>query len=152
MMSMQAILAASQSMTRMQTMQSSRTQMQGKANILRAESKQDGGNEKKEVQAGDLEDRSDKLMDDLMNESVNVNETLKPDENVKTETVVKEEAGEAEKQPKTDTLEISDSAANHIDGASHMKAVVGEAVTYHADGSTVPSAAAQSAPVFQAIA
>lgn len=143
-MSMQTILAASQSMIKMQTMQSARTQMQGEANVLRIESKQDEGNEKKLAQAAALDEKSNSLMGDLMSEATEVNETLRPDQDVDTEADAEEEAG---KPPKTDTLELSDSAAQYISEEAHGEAVVGEAVTYNADGNTAPSAPAQSSPV-----
>lgn len=150
-MSMQSILAASQSMVRMQNMQATRTQMQGNANVLRAESQQDGGNEIKDAQAAVLEEKSGNLMGDIIGELTDVNETLKPDEDIKADEVSKD--GEASKKsPKTDTVDLSKSATKHTNEGAHEKPVVLDAVTYKADGSTKPSAPATAAKALQATA
>lgn len=149
-MSMQSILAASQSMTKMQTIQSVRTQMQGKANVLRIESKQDGGDEKKDAKANELEEKSSNLMGDLMGEVNNVNEVLKPDEDTKTEEVSKEET--EEKTPKTDSVELSDSAIKHNSEGTQAKPAVLEAVTYNSDGSTKSSTPAKATPTLEVMA
>lgn len=150
-MSMQSLLAASQSMAKMQAMQSARTQMQSTSNILRIESKQDGGDEKKEAQADALDAQASSAMNSLMTEATNVNEILKPDEDVKTEEASKEEE-EAKKPPKTDTIELSDSAANYIDKEIHAKPAVLEAVTYDAGGSKTSSAPTNVVPTFEVTA
>lgn len=150
-MSMQSLLAASQSIARMQTMQSVRTQIQGTANVLRTESKLDGGNGKKLAQAEALEGKSNDLMEGLMDEVKDVNEILKPNEDAKTEEASGEEAT-AKKPPKTDTLELSDSASRHIGGESHENLVLPEAVTYQADGSTNPSKPDKNEPTFRTTA
>lgn len=150
-MSMQSILAASQSMMRMQSMQSTRTQLQGSANVLRAESKQDGGSEEKDAKADALDDKSIKVMGNIIGGLTDVNEALKPDEDAKADEASKEE--EAAKKPsKTDTVELSDSATKRIDEGAHEKPAVLEAVTYKADGSTKPSAPAETASALQATA
>ena len=150
-MSMQALMAASQSMARMQTMQSARTQMQGSANVLRIESKQDGGNQQKLDAADELEKKSSNLMGDLMGEITDVNETLKPDEDAKAEEAAKEEEA-LNKPPKTDTIALSDSATKQLGKDSGVKPAVLEAVTYDAGGSKTPSAPAKAAPKFEATA
>lgn len=143
-MSMQSILAASQSISNMQTMQSVRTQMQSGANILRAQSKQDGGDEQKDAEAAALEEQSNQLLGDLIGEAGDINETLRPEEE-EDEAGAAEGSEETAKPPKTDTVEISDAAAKHLSEGSAAKPVVGEAVTYKADGSTTPSAPEKSA-------
>lgn len=149
-MSMQSILSASQSMAKMQTMQSVRTQMQGTANVLRTESTQDGGNEKKLAQADELDKKSNSLMSDIMDEVTDVNETLKPDEEAKTEE--KQEEKLAEKEQRTDKVTLSDYAAGYRSASPDIQPVQGEAVTYDASGSKAPSTSANAAPTFEAIA
>ena len=146
-MSMQSIMAASQSMARMQTMQSARTQMQGSANILRIESKQDGGNAEKLAKAYDLEKKSSNLMGDLMGEITDVNETLKPDEEAKVEE--KQEDTLAKKVPRQDKVTLSDYANGYKETLPAIQPVKGEAVTYDAAGSKAPSASAKAAPSFE---
>lgn len=152
-MSMQAILAASQSMSRMQTMQSSRSQMQGKANVLLVESKQDGGNEKKEQEASALKEKSNEILGDIMNEVADVNEALKPNEEITAEEAAKKEAEKTAQPPKTDTLELSDSATVQNSSISNVQvAAAEEIVTYKADGSTTPSVPEKSTSAFKATA
>lgn len=151
-MSMQALLSASQSMSQMQTMQSARTKMQGNAAVLRTESKQNGGDEKKEAQAEALEEKSAKLLNDLMNEAADVNETLMPDEDVTTETETKEETEETKVPPKTDTVEISTGTAVNIGKSVPEKAESLDAVTYNADGSTIAGVQEPNTSVFSATA
>lgn len=62
--------------------------MQGNANVLRAESKQDGGNKIKDDQAAALQEKSSSLMGEV----TDVNDTLKPDDDAKAEEASKEEA------------------------------------------------------------
>ncbi len=131
-MSMQSILSASQSMSRLQIMQSAKSQMQSQASILRTESKLDGGNAKKDEQALSLDEKSNKLMNDLMNQVSNVNETITPEEEAKA----KEE--ETAKEPRTDKLELSYSTTDQSGAVSCANVAVGEPATYKADGSKEP--------------
>lgn len=147
-MSMQTLLLASQSITRMQAMQSAKSQMQSTADILRVESKLDGGNEKKLAKADELEKKANDLTEDLMGEITDVNEALKPDEDTKAEEAEKEEEA---LNKKTDTITLS-AAAKQLSKNNLTKPVVLEAVTYKADGSTTPSAPTKSAPTFEATA
>ena len=78
-MSMQSILSASASMSRIQKMQSVRSKTQGQIDVLNAEIKQDGGDSKKEEQVNALEEQSANLTGNLMGELSGVNETLKPE-------------------------------------------------------------------------
>lgn len=123
-MSMQSILSASMSLNRIQTMQSIQSQNQGRVNVLKAEIKQDGGHVAyKEEEIEELNERSSNIMDNMMDELGDVNETLKPSEDDK--------AGESEKTPNTDKVDLSKPS----DGTDEEKAVRGEApVSYDAEG------------------
>ena len=149
-MSMQSIMAASQSMARMQTMQSARTQMQGAANVLRTESKLDGGNKAKDAKADALEQKSSNLMGDLMDEVSDVTKTLKPDEEIKAEE--KQEEKSIEKDQRTDKVTFSKHAAGYKEPSPVTHTVVKDAVTYKADGSTAASTPANATPSFDATA
>lgn len=148
-MSMQAIMAANQSMARMQAMQSAQAQMQGSANILRIESKLDGGNAAKDADAATLEQQSGDLMGDLMGQLTDVNKTLKPEDDAKVEGPSKEEET-ANNPPKSDTVALSDAAVRHMSQGTPAKPAVLEAVTYDAGGSKIPSAPAKAAPTLEA--
>lgn len=145
-MSMQALLAASQSVARMQAMQSAQSQMQSSANILRVESKQDGGSEKKEAKADALDQKANSLMGDLMGQLSDVNKALEPDKELKREETSKESD---KNSTNTDTVELSDSAAKYMGEEAHVKPVVLEAVTYNPDGLTTPSSPAKAAPALE---
>lgn len=149
-MSMQSILAAGQSMSRMQTMQSVRTKMQGTENVLRIESKQDGGNEKKDARADALEEKSGDLMGELLNEVTDVNEALKAGGEVKTEK--EQEEKHTEKDQRTDTLTLSEPSAGHKGALQTAQPVKSEAVTYDAYGSKAPIEPAKTAKAFEATA
>lgn len=124
-MSMQSILSASMTLNRMQTMQSLQTQTQGRINVLHAEIKQDGGHdERKENQISELEERSSNIMDSMMDELKDVNETLKPSEDGKT--------GEAEKKPNTDQVDLSHPTEDTDGEGRTVRAEA--AVSYNAEG------------------
>lgn len=149
-MSIQTILAASNSLNKMQMMQSSRTQMEGQANILRSQSKQDGGDEKKEAQAQLLDEKSDKLMGDLMGEAIEINESLRAEnEDVTSEKDASEEDDKIDRQSYPDTVELSDSATEYIYTENPIKPVVGDAVIYKPDGSTVANNSQKGTPVIK---
>lgn len=125
-MSMQSILSASMSLSRLQTMQSLHTQTQGRINVLNAELKQDGGESVYKKDAIDeLEERSSNIMNNMMDELDDVNESMKPSEEEKTE-------GAAEKEPDTDKVELS----RHPE-AGEKAASVEEPVSYDAEGKAV---------------
>lgn len=149
-MSMQSILAASQSITRMQTIQSARTQMQGTANVLRVESKQDGGNEKKDAKASELEEKSSTMMGDLMEEVSDINETLKPDEDTKEEE--KETTESKEKEKREDKVTLSDIAAGYRGPLPKINPTMGKMAAYNADGSKEGSVLEETTPTFETTA
>lgn len=124
-MSMQSILSASMSLGRIQTMHSVQTQNEGRINVLKAEIKQDGGNENKEEQVKALEEHSSNITGSLMDELNEVNEKLTPSEDSET--------GEAAKTPNTDKVDLSHRGEDaEQDGG---KAVRSETpVSYNAEG------------------
>ena len=103
-MSMQSILSASASMSRIQKMQSVRSKTQGQIDVLNAEIKQDGGDSKKEEQVNALEEQSANLTGNLMGELSGVNETLKTE---KEPTKPEEDTSKGDKVPDTDQVELS---------------------------------------------
>ena len=149
-MSMQSLLAASQSIAKMQTMQSAKSQMKSSANVLRIESKQDGGNQKKLANADALDKKSDQLMGNLMGELANVNETTKPNEEIKAENNQEEKI--LEKDKKADSVTLSNIAAEYRGSSPIINPVMGEAVTYDAGGSKTPSTPTNAASTFKATA
>lgn len=145
-MLMQTMLSASQSISRMQTMQSTQTKMQNTATILHTESKlQKGGNKKKDDQANEMEQKSNELMGDLMQEATKVNETIRPDEETKEADA---KAEEEKRKAEAADLTLSDPAAKYGSENPHTKAAALEPVIYKADGSVVPSSPVKSNTTF----
>lgn len=139
-MSMQTLLVASQSMSRMQTMQSARTRMQGSA--------------KKEEKADALDEKSNRLMGQLMGEMTDINEVLKPDEEARAEEkeTEKELEKNAETGEKTDTVTLSDYANGYRGPLPKIDLSMGEAVTYEPDGSESQELLARASSTFEAMA
>lgn len=129
-------------------MQAARTQMQGNANVLRTESKLDGGNEAKDAQADALESQSSNLMGDFMGEVTDVAETLKPDDKAKGEEKQAEKSAESSRR--ADKVTLSDHASDRK-GPVAAPHPAEEPSTYRADGSKVPSAVSKSTPSFEAV-
>lgn len=150
-MSMLSMLAASQSMLKMQAMQSARGQMGGAANVLRIESKQDGGNKEKEAKADALDEKNNGLMGDLLEEVKDVNETIEAEEKKEAEEAAKEKA-EEKKKAQTDTLELSAQHPQNLGQLPQAQPVTLEAVTYDATGGTTPSVPPAAPAQFEATA
>lgn len=131
-MSMQSILSASMSVSRMQAVQSAQTKVEGRIGVLKAEIKSDGGNEQKEKKVGELEEQAASLTGSLMGDLQEVNESLKPDEDNK------ESEGVEKKPENMDSVELS----KRPDGSTpEKKAVTGDPVTYSPEGEEVKAEA-----------
>jgi DNA repair exonuclease SbcCD ATPase subunit len=95
--SMQAILSADSAMTQVKAQGSARSQMKGKAEVLKAEIKQDGargGNiEKKQKQLAEIEAKAQKLETTQMNAIADVNKKLS--EATKEDSAVSQKEKEA---------------------------------------------------------
>ena len=118
-MSMQNLMMAGNTLMQIQTMQSVSTRLQGRANVLRAEMKQDGEDEKKMAQVEELEGRAQHVMEGMMETALEVNKGLQQ-EQPKQEGTNKtdgEEEKAAVQEPAADRTEISE-IGREMEGAS----------------------------------
>lgn len=134
-MSMQSILSASQSLTRMQSMQSATTKSQGQSNVLKAEIKQDGERvtESKKDEMKKLEEKAAQNAQDLMSGITEINGELKPSEDEKAEGT------DSKKEPETDKLELSSNWKERAEAGDKgsAKISVGDPVTYKPEGGKI---------------
>lgn len=110
-MSMQSIMSASMSLSKLHTMQSASTRTQGRINVLESELKADGGGEKKKEQISALDEKLVSSMSSLMDEINKTNEDLNVSEPDDTKKIEKEKEKEnvtaKKKDSNMDTFELS---------------------------------------------
>ncbi len=140
---MNKFIFANISMSSLQVMHSAKNVMQGRINVLRMESKQDGGNEKKDALADELEKKSNALNGDLMEHIEDVNNSLKP------EDASKEKELSSKDKENIDKLELS--GAVKTNGLIEKEPVVAEPVLYASDG-TIAKASINGKHTFNGVA
>lgn len=133
-MSMQSILSASLSLTQIQTVQSANTKVQGRINVLKAEIKQDNGNEKKEEEVKGLEEQSSKLMDDLMGNLEEVNSKLDPSKEEDGEKT----GGSSSTGSNTDKVDLSHKTDGEASKDASSPVQNAEPTVYQANGEAAP--------------
>lgn len=132
-MSMQSILSASLSLNRIQVVQAAHTKNEGRINVLQAEIKLDNGNEKKEAEVEQLQEKSASIMDTMMDQVKDAQDALNPSEEGKDESVK-----ETNKEPNTDKVDLTHSPETTEGTTGEVKAAAipsGDA-TYTAEGKT----------------
>lgn len=132
-MSMQSILSASLSLNRIQVVQAAHTKNEGRINVLQAEIKLDNGNEKKEAEVEQLQEKSASIMDTMMDQVKDAQDALNPSEEGKDESVK-----ETNKEPNTDKVDLTHSpeATEGTTGEVKAAAIPSGDATYTAEGKT----------------
>ncbi len=128
-MSMQSLLTASMSLSKMQVMQSVNTKVQGQISVLKAEIKMDGGNYKKEEKVEQLTQKSSELVGSMMEELKNTNTQLTTPEEEKPSNMDQvdishktENTGKEEGEEKDGNIQASSAVSYDAEGKKTEKA------------------------------